>query len=185
MADDLTGSGLRPTSANRPGSLWRLIRSDIHANRRNWKGVFLLVLYRFAHAVVDAPAYLKPFGWFYIAFYKLLTELLIGTEIHWRCEIGEGARVYHGYGLVVHSDAKIGARVVLRHGATIGVKVTNGEALAPSIGDDVDIGAGAIILGGIRVGDGAVIGAGAVVTKDVPPRVVVAGNPARVIRTVS
>jgi acetyltransferase-like isoleucine patch superfamily enzyme len=50
------------------------------------------------------------------------------------------------------------------------------------IGNDVWIGTGAIILRGLSVGDGAVIGAGAVVTKDVPPYAIVAGNPARVIK---
>jgi serine acetyltransferase len=162
--------------------MWGLIRSDMRANKGNRKGQFLLLLYRLAHAVTGAPAYARPFGMIYVAFYKLLTELVIGTEIHWRCEIGESACVYHGYGLVIHSDAKIGARVVLRHGITIGVKTTGGEVRAPVIGNDVDIGAGAIILGGITVGDGALIGAGSVVTRDVPPLAVVAGNPAKIIR---
>ena len=50
------------------------------------------------------------------------------------------------------------------------------------VGDDVWIGAGAIVVSGVTVGSGSVIGAGAVVTRDVPPGVVVAGNPARVLR---
>jgi len=52
------------------------------------------------------------------------------------------------------------------------------------IGDDVWIGAGAIILPGVTIGEGAIIGAGAVVTKDVPPFAVVAGNPARILKYV-
>ena len=51
------------------------------------------------------------------------------------------------------------------------------------VGPRASIGTGAVILGGLTIGEGAVIGAGAVVTKDVPPRAVVAGNPARLIRT--
>lgn len=51
------------------------------------------------------------------------------------------------------------------------------------VGDDVWIGARAILLPGIRIGDGAIVGAGAVVTKDVPPYAVVAGNPARIVRS--
>lgn len=56
-------------------------------------------------------------------------------------------------------------------------------ATAIHIGNDVWIGGGAIILAGVTVGDGSTVGAGAVVTKDVPPRSVVVGNPAKVVKT--
>ncbi len=168
-------------SSETPG-FFALLRADFRANRSNWKGRLLLILYRMAHLFVDVPWYIKPVGYLYIAFYKILTELIIGTEIHWRCQIGPGARVFHGFGLVINSGTKIGANVVLRNGVTIGVKETEGQLAAPVIGNDVDIGAAAIILGRVDVGDNAIIGAGAIVTKDVPPRAVVVGNPAKVIR---
>ncbi|MGB9274623.1 MAG: DapH/DapD/GlmU-related protein, partial [Terrimicrobiaceae bacterium] len=63
---------------------------------------------------------------------------------------------------------------------TIGMK--NGPADCPVIGDNVDIGSNAVLLGAIRIGDNAVIGAGAVVLRDVPPGDVVGGNPARSIK---
>jgi serine O-acetyltransferase len=71
---------------------------------------------------------------------------------------------------------------VLRQGVTLGLRRTN-ERGAPRIGNGVDIGAGAKILGPIRVGDGAVIGANAVVLDDVPPGALAVGIPARIVRT--
>jgi len=70
--------------------------------------------------------------------------------------------------------------VVMRNGVTIGLKRTN-ERGAPVIGNRVDIGAGAKILGPIRIGDDAVIGANAVVVHDVPAGAVAVGIPARVL----
>jgi len=159
-----------------------LVRSDFQANKKNWKGMLLLTLYRLAHAVSHLPKAFRPIGYIYLFLYKFLTELIMGIEIDWRCKIGPRAALYHGYGLVIHRGAVIGSGVILRHGVTIGVKATHGSTAAPILGDEVDVGASAIILGDVKIGDGAVIGAGSVVIKDVPPRATVAGNPARVIR---
>lgn len=159
-----------------------LIKTDLDANKHNRKGMLVLTLYRVAHSVLDLPKALRPLGYLYIFFYKVFTELILGTEIHWRCRIGPGARVFHGYGLVIHSHSIIGAGVTLRHGVTIGSKTKGGLLQAPVLGDRVNVGASAIILGGVKVGNGSVIGAGAVVVKDVPAHAVVAGNPAQVIR---
>jgi serine O-acetyltransferase len=87
---------------------------------------------------------------------------------------------YSGLGTVIHARAVIGNRVVIGAGITIGGKTPHYEV--PVIEDDVDIGAGARILGPISVGRGAIIGANAVVVKNVPPGAIVAGVPARLIR---
>lgn len=163
-------------------SVWKLVASDYRANKNNWKGFTVLFLYRLAHAHLTAPFLIKPFSFLYLVFYKILMELFMGTEIHWRTTIGKGAVLYHGYGLVIHSDAVIGDNIILRHGTTIGMKYVNGSICAPVIGDNVDIGVSALIIGKINIGDYAIIGAGSVVVKDVPKGSVVVGNPARIIK---
>jgi chloramphenicol O-acetyltransferase type B len=105
-----------------------------------------------------------------------------------------GDRVYIGQFSYLDGDITIGSDVLLAGSVAIvggdhvfrvpGVKIRDGgrEHWRPTrIGDDVWIGHGAIILNGTSVGKGAVVAAGSVVTRDVPPFVVVAGNPARVL----
>lgn len=167
-----------------PG-VFKLIASDYHEDPRNWKGLLLLCLYRLAHSHLSAPRLLKPITFLYLIFYKAFSEIILGTEIHWRCEIGERARISHGYGLVIHSDAIIGKNVLLRHGVTIGMKRVNGVIHAPVIGNNVNIGASALIIGDVSIGDNSEIGAGSVVVKDIPENSIVAGNPARIIGQVA
>lgn len=97
-------------------------------------------------------------------------------------KMGKGVVLgYSGIGTVIHARAVIGDRVVIGPNITIGGKTPHWEV--PVIEDDVDIGAGACILGPVRVGRGAVIGANAVVVHDVPPGAVVGGIPARPLRS--
>jgi serine O-acetyltransferase len=98
---------------------------------------------------------------------------------------GPGLRLNHGWGMVVNAHATIGSNVTLLNGVVIGQRdrlSADGSRTTgyPFIGDDVWIGPHAIILG-VSVGRGSIVGAGAVVTRDVPPRSIVAGNPARII----
>lgn len=93
-------------------------------------------------------------------------------------DFGDELYLPHPYGIVVHAWARIGDRVTIYHNVTLGETGTGPGV--PTIGDDVLIGAGAVLLGPITVGDGAVIGANAVVTADVPPGGLAVGNPATV-----
>jgi serine O-acetyltransferase len=83
-------------------------------------------------------------------------------------------QIPHPYGIIVHPQAVIGRRVTLMQQVTIGGR-DHRENIAPLIGDDVYIGAGARVLGDVRIGHGVVIGANAVVTRDIPPGVTVVG----------
>jgi serine O-acetyltransferase len=96
-------------------------------------------------------------------------------------QIGRGFELgYGGLGCVFHSDTVIGDDVHVGTNVTVGGNAR--EPGAPRIGHGVYIGGGAQILGPITLGDGCLVGANAVVTRDVAPRTVLAGNPARVIR---
>jgi serine O-acetyltransferase len=99
---------------------------------------------------------------------------------------GPGLLMVHGWGIVVNKNTVIGSNVTLFNGVVIGrkdrISATGRETDYPTIGNDVWIGPHAVIIG-VKVGDGAIIGAGSVVTKDVPPKSVVAGNPARILRS--
>jgi serine O-acetyltransferase len=96
-------------------------------------------------------------------------------------EIGEGTVLgYGGLGIVIHEAARIGKHCLISQQVTIGGR--GGREGVPVIGDYVRIGAGAKVLGNVRVEDYAVIGANAVVTRDVARGAVVAGVPARELR---
>jgi serine O-acetyltransferase len=107
------------------------------------------------------------------------TETLTGISIPKSVEIGPGLRIHHFGNIFVHAGARLGARCTLRQGVTIGNRHEGG--LVPVLEDDVDLGAYAQVLGGIRVGRGAKIGAMSVVLQDVPAGATAVGIPARVI----
>ncbi|MBI5546722.1 MAG: serine acetyltransferase [Deltaproteobacteria bacterium] len=111
---------------------------------------------------------------------RKLIQILFNSYIGTEAEIGEGTELaYGGLGIVIHPASRLGRNVLVGPHVTVG-----GRSLskgAPVIEDDVKIGAGACLLGDIRVGHGALIGANAVVTRDVPANTVVAGVPAREI----
>ncbi|MCU0650065.1 MAG: hypothetical protein MUF00_18890 [Gemmatimonadaceae bacterium] len=112
-----------------------------------------------------------------------LLYLTRNCDIPASTRIGEGSYLAHrGVGVVINGLCSIGERVSLGQGITIGGTFGSG---VPTIGSDVWISAGARVLGEIRVGDNVIIGANAVVIRDVPDNSVVAGVPARVIRTIA
>jgi serine O-acetyltransferase len=102
-----------------------------------------------------------------------LVRIVFNSDIY--CLVPEDIHLPHPYGVVIHSQAVIGRRVTIMQQATIGGKDQT-ETIAPIVGNDVYIGAGARVLGDVRIGDGVVIGANAVVTRDIPPGVTVVGN---------
>lgn len=101
-------------------------------------------------------------------------------DINRRAEIGGGLLLMHRHGVLI-GPATIGKNTVLHHNVTIGQRVAHGDRGVPHIGDNVWIGPGVIITGDISIGDGSTISAGAIVSRDVPARCLVAGNPGRVI----
>lgn len=107
-------------------------------------------------------------------FYPPLKDILIAGNI------GGGFTLFHGFSSVV-VVSKAGKNLSVYQQVTIGKNPKDKDA-APNIGDNVNIYAGAILMGNIKIGDNVEIGAGSVVTKDIPNDCVVVGNPARIIR---
>jgi len=101
-------------------------------------------------------------------------------EIHPGATIGRHFFIDHGSGVVIGETAEIGDNVLIYQGVVLGGTSLEKKKRHPTIGNEVVIGAGAVLLGPIRVGDGAKIGAGSVVIHDVPPQKTVVGVPARV-----
>jgi len=111
-----------------------------------------------------------------------IARILTGIEIHPSAIIGKGCFLDHGMGVVVGETAEIGEYVTLFQGVTLGGTGKERGKRHPTLGNHVVVGAGAKILGGIRIGDNVKVGANSVVLKSVPANSTVIGVPARVIK---
>lgn len=112
---------------------------------------------------------------------ELMKHVFCACSVSIESEIGEGTVFYHrGIGCVVHPKAVIGSNCKIFQCVTIGSKWSNATCAgeAPRIGNNVLIGVGAVILGGIEIGDNSIIGANSVVTKNVPANSIAIGIPA-------
>jgi serine O-acetyltransferase len=110
-----------------------------------------------------------------------LTRIVTGVEIHPGAVLGTGLFIDHATGVVIGETAEVGDDVTIYHGVTLGGTSTDPGKRHPTIGDRVIVGAGAKILGPIKIGDDSRIGANAVVVKEVPSSSVVVGVPGQII----
>jgi len=144
------------------------------------QGVWATAVFRFGQWVHGGDAGLATLPGKLV--YKVLAkavEVTTGISVPASCRIGPGFYIGHFGTIIVHPDTVMGARCSIGQGVTLGTRGL-GDAGVPTLGDDVYLGAGAKVLGGVHVGDGAAVGANAVVVKDVPPGHVAVGIPARV-----
>jgi len=162
------------------------IREDVHAVKQrdpaatstlevltSYSGLHALWLHRLAHELHRAGLPL-PARWV-SQFNRALTQI----EIHPAARIGKGLFIDHGSGVVIGETTEIGDNVTLYQGVTLGGTGKETGKRHPTLGDNVIVGAGAKVLGSVRVGDDAKIGAGSVVVLDVPKDSTVVGNPGR------
>jgi serine O-acetyltransferase len=114
-----------------------------------------------------------------------LNQIIFGIEISPKCAIGPGIFFPHTSGTVIGAS-KIGRNVIIFQGVTLGAKEMDmgfDETLRPQIGNNVVVGAGAKVLGGICLGDNVRVGANSVLLRSVPANSTVAGVPAREVFT--
>lgn len=149
-------------------------------NSSIWKENSALVIFLFRLNGSIKSIRFRPFriilNIFFIPLYRL-TSVYFGISIPRTCKIGGGLIIFHNGGIVFNPLTKIGNNCTLRHGVTIGNK--NRIDDVPVIGDNVNIGVGAVIIGDITIGNNVDIGANAVVVKSVPDNNIAIGIPAK------
>ena len=151
-------------------------RGDVE-NALVYSGLHAIWSHRLAHRLWAVPA-LRGVA----RILSQLTRFLTGIEIHPGATIGRRFFIDHGMGVVIGETSEIGDDVMIYHGVTLGGRSLEHGKRHPTIGDRVTIGAGAKVLGPVRIGHDSAVGANAVVTHDVPPESIATGIPA-VIRT--
>jgi serine O-acetyltransferase len=156
------------------------IRADLKAHGGDWgaQGFWALVVYRFGrwrYAVKPAPVR-KVFSFFYKILYKWV-QIVTGIELPCEVEIGSNFVIDHFGGIIISGYASFGDNCRIRNGVVVGLRHID-DPIAPKIGNNVDIGAGAKLLGPITIGNNVVVGANAVVICDVPDNSIAVGIPA-------
>ncbi len=116
-------------------------------------------------------------GWLFIELNKMINGCVIGAG----AQIDEGFAIMHPFGVVINSKVKAGKNLVIESGVVIGAARNGLPIEAPIIGNNVFIGSGAKVLGGIKIGNNVKIGANAVVLHDIPDNATAVGIPAKVI----
>lgn len=177
-----------PGRLSRVRRFLRVLEEDLEAARRRdpaarsrlevalaYPGVHAVWAYRLAHRMWREPVLRLP-----ARLVSQLARALTGVEIHPGARIGRRLFIDHGMGVVVGETAEVGDDVVLFHTSTLGGRSMRRGKRHPTLGDRVVVGAGAKILGPVWVGDDVQVGANAVVVKDVPAGAVAVGVPARV-----
>ncbi len=160
--------------------MFQNIRKDLKTYHNDWaaQGFWVMLVYRFGQwRYTVQPAILRKLLSFLYKFLYKVIQIITGIEFPCEVEIGEDFVIDHFGGIVVSGYAKFGDRCRIRNGVVVGLKNID-HVKAPVFGNDVDIGAGAKILGDIHIGNNVTIGANAVVLKDVPDNSIAVGIPA-------
>lgn len=139
-----------------------------------YPGLHAVWFHRIAHLLWNAGLR------FFARLISHISRFLTGVEIHPGAKIGRRFFIDHGAGVVIGETTEIGDDVLMYQGVTLGGTSLERKKRHPTIGNNVEIGAGAILLGPIKIGNNARIAAGSVVVKDVPDNATVIGVPGRI-----
>jgi serine O-acetyltransferase len=156
------------------------LRDDYRAHDRNWgaQGLWVMAVYRFGRWRYGVkPAVMrKLFSLIYHLLYKFI-QIVTGIELPCEVTLGRNFVIDHFGGIIISGYAQFGDNCRIRNGVVVGLRRIE-EKRAPIIGNNVDIGSGAKLLGPIQVGNNVLIGANAVVLCDVPDNSLAVGVPA-------
>lgn len=140
-----------------------------------YSGVHAIWNYRIAHKLWNKNFYMLA------KIFSSITRFFTGVEIHPAAKIGKRFFIDHGTGIVIGETSEIGDDVIIYQGVTLGGTGKERCKRHPTIGNNVLIAAGAIVLGSIKIGDNSKIGAGSVVLKDIPANSTVVGVPGEIV----
>jgi serine O-acetyltransferase len=146
-------------------------------------GLHCIAVYRFGQMAERLRKRHRIVGSLMRRAYLLMNYLMVlihKVELHEETEIGPGFHISH-VGNVLIGARQIGKNCTVTHNVTIGHDFQAAGARFPTIGDNVWIGTGSVVGGDVTIGDGVAISAGSILTRSIPARCLVAGNPARVV----
>lgn len=159
------------------------IFQDWKANKFSFKGRMILFLFRL-FSLINSNKITKIVFYPIIFIYRIIVEWIFGIEINLNTKVGKNFKLFHGQSLVINGTSTIGENCLFRNSITIGSKILEDgtNTKAATIGNNVEVGSNTVIIGDIKIGNNVVIGAGSVVIKDIPDNVIIAGNPAKIIK---
>lgn len=164
----------RSNSARHPGIL-----CDWVANPHDYKARSLLIFFRITQKLMGDLRSPRRVAYPLIFLYRIYSEWILKVELRPKTEVGKALSLYHGFGIVINNQSVIGSHVQLRHGVTIGHKAAGGAC--PVIGDYVEFGAHAVVIGDCTVGAHSKIGAGVVLSNSVPEHSIVRNSRPQVV----
>ena len=164
--------------------LLALLQEDlrIHDGKLFEQGFWAIAVHRFGNWRMGLPKLLRVPCTLLYRFLFRWVEWTCGITLPYTVKVGRRVRIWHHGGMILHAKS-IGDDVHIRQNTTFGIARKDRLHELPTIEDRVDIGCGAAILGNVTIGHDSAIGANAVVLKDVPPRSVAVGVPAKVVKT--
>lgn len=164
-------------------AIFENLRADLKTYEGDWtkQGFWVMIVYRFGRwrYTIGNRFLRKPFSLLYKILYKIV-QIITGIEFPCEAEVGRFFRIDHFGDIIVSGYARFGDHCIIRNGVTVGLRQLD-QVAAPKIGNNVNIGSGAKILGDITIGDDVDIGANAVVIQDIPSNSIAVGVPARII----
>lgn len=159
-----------------------MVMEDLRANSWSLRPCCMVIAYRIAHfCSVWRKKHVINNIWAapVLVLYRFITECLFGYEIQAAATIGRRFTIHHGYAVVINKNVVAGDDFTIRHGVTIGNRGPD-SLTCPKIGNGVELGANAILIGDITIGNNVIVGAGSVVVTDVPDNALVVGEKAKI-----